>query len=80
VRDAVVRHSGGELFEFSENLESTFGVAKQRDSLVPSAIRAIPFIDNDPDPSSEPSEVVTLANAIRRLISLNRSGPLRVGY
>jgi energy-coupling factor transporter ATP-binding protein EcfA2 len=68
VRDAVAGHSGGELFEFPENLESTFGVAKQRDSLVPSAIRNIPFIGNDPDPSSAPSEVVTLADAIRRLI------------
>ena len=68
VRDAVSGHSGGELFEFPENLESTFGVAKQRDSLVPSAIRAIPFIGNDPDPSSAPPEVATLADAIRRLI------------
>lgn len=67
VRDAVICHSGGDLFEFPENLEATFGVAKQKDSLVPGAIRDLPFTSRNPDPARVPSEVVVLADAIRRV-------------
>jgi hypothetical protein len=68
VRAAVSRYPGGQLFEFPENLEATFGVLKQRNSLVPEAIRDLPFIGNDPDPANVPSEVAALAEAIRRVI------------
>ena len=67
VRDAVSRHRGGDLFEFPENLEKTFGVTKERHSLVPDAIRNLSFIGNDPDPAATPPEVVALTQAIRRL-------------
>ena len=69
VRETVRRHPGGELFEFPENLEATFRVAKSRQSLVPGAIRNLPFIGSDPDPDRTPSEIVALAQAIRHLIS-----------
>jgi hypothetical protein len=68
VRDAVSRYPGGELFEFPENLEATFSVPKQRNSLVPDAIRDLPFIGNNPDLVGTPAEVVNLAEAIRRLV------------
>jgi hypothetical protein len=67
VRDAVNLRHGGELAEFPVSLEATFGVRKQRPSLVPAAIRALPFIGDMPDPAQVPPEVVTLAEAIRRL-------------
>lgn len=67
VRAAIVNHGGGELIEFPEDLEKTFGVAKQKRSLVPAAIGALPFAGMDPDPSNTPDEIVHLAAAIRRL-------------
>jgi predicted ATP-dependent endonuclease of OLD family len=68
VRSAVTRHPLGELAEFPENLETTFGVIKQKPSLVPSMIRALPFADDMPDAAQAPAEVVKLAEAIRRLM------------
>jgi hypothetical protein len=67
VRDAVNLRHGGELAEFPVSLEATFGVLKQRPSLVPAAIRALPFAGDMPDPAQAPAEVVALAEAIRRL-------------
>jgi energy-coupling factor transporter ATP-binding protein EcfA2 len=67
VRDAVSHRSGGELTEFPVTLETTFGVAKQNPSLVPSVIRALPFIGDMPDPAQTPPEVGMLAEAIMRL-------------
>jgi len=69
VRDAVNLRHGGELAEFPVSLEVTFGVAKPKrgPSLVPAAIRALPFVGGMPDPARAPAEVVTLAEAIRRL-------------
>ena len=67
VRDAVNLRHGGELAEFPVSLESTFGVTKQTPFLVPAAIRALPFVGGMPDPAQTPSEVVALAEAIRRL-------------
>jgi predicted ATPase len=67
VRHAVSRHGGGELAEFPQNLEATFGVTKQRPSLVPGRIRALTFAANMPDPADAPAEVVALAQAVRRL-------------
>jgi len=49
------------------SLEATFGVVKQRPSLVPAAIRALHFAGNMPDPAQAPPEVVALAEAIRHL-------------
>ncbi len=69
VRDAVALRQGGELAEFPENLETTFGVAKQRPSAVAEAIRRLSFTGNDPDPAQAPLEVVALAEAVRRLTS-----------
>ena len=67
VRAAHTQHAGGELIEFPENLEATFGVAKRKPSLVPEAVRALPFTGDDPDPARVPAEVVTLSVALRRL-------------
>jgi predicted ATP-dependent endonuclease of OLD family len=67
VRDAVNLRHGGELAEFPVSLEATFGVIKQRPSLVPAVIRALPFAGDMPDPAQAPPEVVALAEAIRRL-------------
>jgi energy-coupling factor transporter ATP-binding protein EcfA2 len=67
VREAVNLRHGGELAEFPVSLEATFGVPKQRPSLVPAAIRALSFADDMPDPAQAPAEVVALAQAIRRL-------------
>jgi Overcoming lysogenization defect protein-like, TOPRIM domain/AAA domain, putative AbiEii toxin, Type IV TA system len=67
VRDAVTSRRGGELAEFPVSLEATFGVTKQTPSQVPGAIRALPFVGDIPDPAQAPSEVVALAEAIRRL-------------
>ena len=58
---------GGGLAEFPVSLESTFGLIKQTPSLVPAAIRALPFTGDMPDPAQTPPEVVSLAEAIRRL-------------
>ncbi len=69
VREAVRTRQGGELTEFPENLETTFGVTKQKPSLVPAAVRRLPFTGDNPDPAQVPSEVVVLAEAIRRLTS-----------
>jgi predicted ATP-dependent endonuclease of OLD family len=69
VREAVTLRQGGELAEFPENLETTFGVAKQKPSAVPAAIRRLPFTGDDPDPTQAPIEVVALAETIRRLTS-----------
>jgi hypothetical protein len=51
------------------SLEATFGVAKPKrgPSMVPAAIRALPFAGDMPDPAQAPAEVVALAEAIRRL-------------
>lgn len=70
VRDAVNLRRGGELAEFPVSLETTFGVAKPKrgPSLVPAAIRALPFVGDMPDPAKAPQEVVTLADAIRLLM------------
>jgi hypothetical protein len=68
VRNAVNLRHGGELAEFPVSLEATFGVIKQRPSLVPAAIKALPFVGDMPDPAKAPPEVVALAEAIRRLI------------
>lgn len=71
VRDAVSLRHGGELAEFPVNLETTFGVTKPprgQPSPVPDAIRILPFTSNMPDPTSVPPEVVTLAEAIWRLM------------
>ena len=68
VRNAVNLRHGGELAEFPVSLEATFGVIKQRPSLVPAAIRALPFAGDMPDPAQAPPEAVALAEAIRRLI------------
>jgi predicted ATPase len=69
VREAVNLRHGGELVEFPVSLERTFGVNKPRrgPSLVPDAIRALPFDGDMPDPVRVPAEVVRLAEAIRRL-------------
>jgi AAA domain, putative AbiEii toxin, Type IV TA system len=67
VRDAVNLRHGGELAEFPVSLEATFGVTKQTPSLVPAAIRALPFAGDMPDPAQVPPEVVALAEAITRL-------------
>lgn len=67
VRAAVQRHQGGQLVEFPENLETTFCVIKQRPSVVPAAIEALPFVDHMPDPNHAPGEVVELAEAIKYL-------------
>lgn len=67
VRDAHHLHGGGDLVEFPENLEATFGVAKQKPSLVPGAILNLFFDGDMPDPASAPPEVVKLAEAIRLL-------------
>ena len=69
VRDAVNLRHGGELAEFPVSLEVTFGVAKPKrgPSLVPAAIRALPFVADMPDPAQSPPEVVALAQAIQRL-------------
>jgi hypothetical protein len=68
VRDAVARCAGGDLFEFPENLEATFGVVKVKPSLVPGKIRELPFTGSSPNPEQSPSEVVKLTEAIRRLV------------
>ena len=68
VRNAVNLRHGGELAEFPVSLEATFGVIKQRPSLVPAAIRALPFAGDMPDPAQVLPEVVALAEAIRRLM------------
>jgi hypothetical protein len=65
-RAVNLRH-GGELAEFPVSLEATFGVIKQTPSLVPAAIRALPFVGDMPDPAQAPPEVVALAKAIGRL-------------
>jgi hypothetical protein len=57
----------GELAEFPVTLETTFGVAKQNPSLVPSTIRALPLIGDMPDPAQTPPEVGMLVEAIMRL-------------
>jgi hypothetical protein len=67
VREAVRTRRGGELAEYPENLETTFGVIKQRPSRVPGAIRALPFTGGMPDPAQVAAEVVALAEVIRRL-------------
>ena len=67
VREAVRTRQGGELTEFPENLEATFGVNKQKPSLVPAAIRALPFTGGMPDPAQVPAEVTALAESIHRL-------------
>jgi hypothetical protein len=67
VREAVRTRQVGELAEFPENLETTFGVIKQRPSRVPAAIQALAFAGDMPDTAQVPAEVVTLAEAIRRL-------------
>src|SRR5262249_59854686 len=67
VRDAAGACLGGDLVEFPENLETTFGVLKQRPSLVPAAIRTLTFVGDLPDPTKVPAEVVELAQAIGRL-------------
>jgi hypothetical protein len=69
VRDAVNLRHGGELAAFPVSLEVTFGVAKPKrgPSLVPAAIRALPFVGDMPDPAQSPLEVVALAQAIQRL-------------
>lgn len=51
------------------SLETTFGVLKQKRSLVPTAIRALPFDGYMPDPAQAPSEVVTLAEAIKHIMT-----------
>jgi hypothetical protein len=66
-RAAVSHYGGGELFEFSHTLEATFGVTKQKPSLVPNKIRELPFAGNMPDPAQAPPEVVKLAEALRSL-------------
>ena len=68
VRDAVIRHGGGELAEFPVRLKVTFGVAKKKPSLVPGKIRAFPLVDCMPDPAQTLPDVVALAKAIRRLL------------
>lgn len=68
VRNAVTKHDGGELTEFPVSLETTFDVPKRNPSLVPAAIRTMQFTDGLPDPSHAPAEVVSLAEAIRRLL------------
>jgi predicted ATPase len=60
VRDAVRNHPDGELAEFPEDLETTLGVAKQRPSRVPAAIKGAAS-------STAPSELVNLARALCRL-------------
>jgi predicted ATPase len=67
VRDAVCARQGGELVEFPENLEATFGVIKQKPSPVPAAIRALPFTGGAPDQAQVPAGVSALADAIQRL-------------
>jgi predicted ATPase len=67
VRDAVSLRHGGEVAEFPISLETTFGVRKQNPSLVPGAIRVLPFDGDMPDPAQAPPEVVALAAAIRCL-------------
>jgi energy-coupling factor transporter ATP-binding protein EcfA2 len=67
VRDAVKLRHGGELAEFPVSLEATFGVTKQRPSLVPAAIRRLPFVGDIPDPVQALPEVVALSEAIQRL-------------
>jgi hypothetical protein len=67
VREALSHYGGGELFEFPHTLEATFGVGKQKPSLVPGKIRELPFAGNMPDPAQAPAEVVKLAEAIRSL-------------
>lgn len=69
VRAAVQRHQGGEPVEFPEDLETSFGVTKQRPSRVPAAIAALAFKDGLPVPSPPRPEVVALAEAIRCLAS-----------
>ena len=66
-RDAISHYGGGELFEFPHTLEATFGVSKQKPSLVPSKIWELPFAGNMPDPAQAPPEVVKLAEAIQSL-------------
>lgn len=66
-REAVSHYGGGELFEFPHTLEATFGVAKQKPSLVPGKVRELPFVGNMPDTAQAPPEVVKLAEAIRAL-------------
>ena len=68
-RDAVSTHQGGELFEFPENLETTFGVTKPRrgPSKVAEAISRLPFDEGMPDPGSTAAEVTQLAEAVKRL-------------
>ena len=67
VRVAVRTRQGGELTEFPENLEATFSVVKQKPSLVPAAIRALPFTGGLPDPAQVPAEVTSISQAIQRL-------------
>jgi predicted ATPase len=70
VRDAVIRHQGGELIEFVVDLETTFGVTKPprgQESRVPDAIRSLAFTNDMPDDDADHPEIVTLAEAIRRL-------------
>ena len=66
VREAI-RTRERELNEFPENLDTTFGVIKQRPSRVPGAIGALPFSGAMPDSAKLAAEVVALAEAIRRL-------------
>lgn len=68
VRDAVNHRGGGELAEFPIDLETTFGVAKQKPSLVPEKIRGLAFVNGMPDLALAPPEVVALANSIRCLL------------
>jgi predicted ATPase len=69
VRDTFKLHGGGQLVEFPENLEATFGVVKQRPSLVPAAIQSLPFVAGAPDSGQVRSEIAELAQAIQRLVS-----------
>ncbi len=67
VRDAFKLCAGGELIEFPEYLEKSFGVG-YHSGRAPEVIRKMSFIAGMPDPGGAPGEVVNLAEAIRRLL------------
>jgi hypothetical protein len=61
VRDAVKKAPRGKLVEFSEDIETTLGVKKQRVSLVPAAIAMLDLEGTCPD------EIVDLIMMLRQL-------------
>jgi predicted ATPase len=68
VRDAILANGGGDLFEFPEYLEKSFGIGKHS-GRAREAILKLPFIDDMPDKASVAPEIALLASAIQRAVN-----------